>query len=220
MDLTYSLDTLLILCAAIMCLSLGFKHTRCSLHSTVGRSVKAQDDDLWRDVVDVVPLRLLSALGCSTAQVQWVGNTWLPGCTPNVTISHKIVQINVVFIVNFFDFHALHLNVKIETYQHIHITCWWWGWKNHGMQEAANVGWFEREERHLYTRPVAVQQTNSGIFRCYFEFLVTLRLYATGEVEYRSSRRRLIKIAERGTPPQHTLMTHVYSVEGMLLHFL
>lgn len=35
MDLTYSLDTLLILFAAITCLSLGFKHSRRSSHSTV-----------------------------------------------------------------------------------------------------------------------------------------------------------------------------------------
>lgn len=66
-------------------------------------------------------------------------------------------------------------------------------------------------ERHLNTRPVAMQQTNSGIFRCYFEFLVTLRRYATGEVEYRSSRRHFIKIAEKEEPP-HRGHTHDSSV--------
>lgn len=43
MDLTYSLDTLLILCAAITCLSLGFKHVSL-LAQNCERSVKAQDD--------------------------------------------------------------------------------------------------------------------------------------------------------------------------------
>lgn len=121
----------------------------------------------------------------------------------NSCFSPHTTKCSFLLLISLLSMH-LHLNVKIETYQHIHITCWWWGWKNHEVQEVANVWWFEREERHLYTRPVAMQQTNCGIFRCYFEFLVTLRRCATGEVEYRSSRGRLMKIAEKGTPPQRT----------------